>query len=253
LAKGFIIVFFSLFDDYMLLTEKIFLSYNQKMSRRMRFSTGSYFHIFNKSIANYGIFKDPNNCQRFLEILEYYNNCIVGVSFSTLLKTKRKYDFVGLLYPKHNSLLKFISFCIMPDHYHILVKILSDDVVSKYINDVENSYTRYFNIKFHRKGPLWQSKFKAVKIKNNEQLLHVSRYIHLNPTTNNLTQKPENWQFSSYKDYLKNEEVLKKFIPEISISDPKQYQAFVENQKDYQKSLKKIKKLVLEGATTLRF
>lgn len=216
------------------------------MSPRIRFPAEGYFHIFNKSIANYGIFKDPNNCQRFLEILEYYNNTSVCLSFSTFLKKQEKDDFVGLLYPKQNSLLKFVSFCIMPDHYHILVKVLSDEIVSKYINDVENSYTRYFNIKFHRKGPLWQSRFKAVKIKNNEQLLHTTRYIHLNPTTNNLVQKAEDWQFSSYKDYINDGQILKEFIREVSIAGRKQYQAFVEDQKDYQKNLKRIKKLILE-------
>lgn len=120
----------------------------------------------------------------------------------------------------------------MPDHYHLLIKSLSHEKISKYISDVENSYTRYFNIRNNRKGPLWQSRFKAVVIKNNLQLLHVSRYIHLNPTTNSLVNHPEDWRFSSYK--------------EISISNRFTYKRFVENNINYQRRLKQIKKLVLE-------
>ena len=95
----------------------------------------------------------------------------------------------------------------MPDHYHLLLKIIKGDF-SKYLGTVENSYSRFFNLKYNRKGPLWQGSFKAVRIKNNEQLLHVSRYIHINPTTSNLIAKPENWRYSSYKDFIENNEIL---------------------------------------------
>jgi putative transposase len=90
----------------------------------------------------------------------------------------------------------------MPDHYHLLLKILKNKYLSKYISDVENSFTRYFNIRFKRKGPLWQTSFKAVRIKNDQQLLHVSRYIHLNPITANLVNRSEDWKFSSYQDFI---------------------------------------------------
>jgi len=96
----------------------------------------------------------------------------------------------------------------MPDHYHFLLKIIKDNSFSKFIGDVENSFTRYFNIKFDWKGPLWQNSFKAVEIRSNEQLLHVSRYIHLNPTTSRLVDSPEDWIFSSYKDFITDKKLL---------------------------------------------
>lgn len=134
----------------------------------------------------------------------------------------------------------------MPDHYHLLVKILKDSVLSKYINDVENSFSRYFNIKLNRKGPLWESSFKAVKIKTNEQLLHVSRYIHLNPTSSNLVTKPEDWEFSSYNDFIKDQKILKEILTEISIKSPKKYKSFVEKNIIYQKKLKFVRKLMID-------
>jgi len=213
--------------------------------RKFKFTEGGFFHVFNKSIANYGIFKDLNNGQRFIETLDFYNNIKLEQSFSKA-KRDRKFFFQNLIIPNKNSLIKFITYCVMPDHYHLLVKMLKNNIFSKYINDVENSFTRYFNIKFKRKGPLWQSEFKATRIETDEQLLHVTRYIHLNPTTNLLVKKPEDWSFSSYKDYINNERVLRDYIQEISIRTSLKYKKFVENQIDYQKKLKQIKKLIFD-------
>lgn len=215
------------------------------MKREEKFIEGSFFHIFNKSIANYGIFKDENNNLQFLKILEYYNNVSVKTSFSDYLNKKGNYQYNNLLFPKENPVVKFFSYCQMPDHYHLLLKIISGNL-SNYIGRVENSYTRFFNLRFKRKGPLWQSQFKAVKIKSNEQLLHVLRYINLNPTTNGLVDCPEDWKFSSYKDLITDKKILKEYLKEISIDNIKKFKQFVEDQKDYQQKLKSIKKLVLE-------
>ena len=134
----------------------------------------------------------------------------------------------------------------MPDHYHLLVKILKERIFSKYINDVENSFTRFFNIKFERKGPLWQTDFRAVRIKSNEQLLHVSRYVHINPTTSFLVKKPEDWKLSSYRDFINDDKVLSEYINEISIRSGKEYKKFIDDQIDYQRKLKQIRRLTLD-------
>ncbi len=198
------------------------------MDKPKKFYEGEYYHIFNRSIAKFGIFKDPNNCQRFLETLNYYNNRFVVEKFS------------------EDSIVKYLTYKIMPTHYHLLVKILKDHQLSKYVNNFENSFSRYFNIKFDRKGPLWESSFKAVKINTDEQLLHVSRYLHLNAVTAGLVKKPEDWKFSSYKDLITNKKFLKEIITDFSISDNIQYKKFVENNIDYQKQLHLIKKILLE-------
>lgn len=214
------------------------------MIRKEKITTKEIYHICNKSIANFGIFKDPQNARRFLQVLHYYNTKARLMRFSYMYRGK-PYESFNLIYPVKDVLVKFISYVIMPDHYHILIKIVRNRL-SKFMNDVENSFTRYFNIKFKRKGPLWQSPFRAVRIKTDEQLIHVTRYIHLNPTTDNLVEKPEDWKFSSYKDFITDERILKEFINEISIKNPRSYKKFVEDQKDYQRKLKKIKKLLLE-------
>ncbi|MCR4277006.1 MAG: hypothetical protein NUV87_02650, partial [Candidatus Roizmanbacteria bacterium] len=117
---------------------------------------------------------------------------------------------------------------------------------SMYLSNVENSFSRYFNIKNNRKGPLWQSRFKSVIIESNEHLLHVSRYIHLNPTTNYLVDFPESWNLSSYKYMISNKKYLTEYIREISINTCLDYKEFVENNIDYQRKLKHIKKLMID-------
>lgn len=207
-----------------------------------KFVNGEIYHVFNKSIASYGIFKDITNGKRFIEALDYYNKIDLHYSLSGA-KILKNYKYVNLLDKRKNPVVDFISYCIMPDHYHLLVKLQAGSL-SKYINDIENSFTRFFNIKFERKGPLWQSSFKSVRIENNEQLLHVSRYIHLNPTTNELVKKPGEWILSSYND-LAIGDYLKK-IKEISIKNKFLYKEFVEDQIDYQILLKKIKRKLLD-------
>lgn len=207
------------------------------------FKEGQYFHLFNKSIVNYGIFNNNKNKERFLIGIDYYNNFEAKRSLSLFLR-KNSYE-VNLFNNQINKIVKIISYCIMPDHYHLLLKILKDNLLSKYVNDFENSYTRFFNTKLERKGPLWQSNFKVVKIKSEEQLLHVSRYIHLNPVTSYLVDKPENWLYSSYKYFL-NDVIIKNYLTEISINESNSYKEFIENQIDYQRKLKMMKKLILE-------
>jgi len=208
-----------------------------------KFPNGNIFHVFNKSIASFGIFKDLNNAERFLNILSYYNDSTIVMSYSDYLRRK-KYSINNLFCSGKVNYIKLLSYCIMPDHYHLLVKILKDNIFSKYIGRIENSFTRFFNLKFERKGPLWQSRFKSVLIENNEQLLHVSRYIHLNPTTSELVEKPENWQYSSYRFLILNDNLKK--VKEISITNPFSYRKFVEGNQDYQKKLKKLKKVMLD-------
>lgn len=214
------------------------------MLKRNSNEISGVYHICNKSIANYGIFKHPHEAKRLIYTLDYYNNSIRQIRLSIALEKKR-YKYENLLFPKVDSPLKFLAYCIMTDHYHILVRS-PRSILSKYISDVENSFTRYFNNKFNRKGPLWQSRFRIIRIKTNVQLLHVSRYIHLNPTTANLTSKPEDWKFSSYNDYIKNEQFLTSFFTEIVIAKAAIYKKFCEDQIDYQRKLNKIKKLLLE-------
>lgn len=216
------------------------------MIRKEIFKKGDIYHIFNRSIAGFQIFKNKNNGWCFMDRLEYYNNKLVKKSFSRYLQDNIKYDYQNLLIPQEHPHVKYISYTIMPTHYHLVVKILTENEFSSYMSNVENSFSRHFNLKFKRKGPLWESRFKAVKIANEKQLLHLTRYVHLNAVTDYLVDKPEEWEQSSYRDYINNTDILGNIISELSMKNPKHYKKYVEDQIDYQRKLKKIKKLILE-------
>lgn len=216
------------------------------MKRNQSFISGQIYHVCNKSIANFKIFKEKYNAERFMGAIDYYNNSKLKIRYSKYLEKHSEYVHQGLLFTKESQIVKILSYCIMPDHYHLLIKINHEISLSKYIGDVENSFVRYFNLSTKRKGPLWQSRFRAVHIGSNEQLLHISRYIHLNPTTSNLVKRPEDWIYSSYRETINNPKILSKVLLEFSLSNPQKYKKFVENNMEYQRKLKEIKKLLLD-------
>lgn len=111
-----------------------------------------------------------------------------------------------------------------------------------------NSYTKYFNTKNKRVGSLFQGTFKAVPIESDEQLMHVSRYIHLNPYVSGLTQDLKLYPYSSYLSYIGLEENLL-CTPEPVLSffkNANDYENFVIGHKDYAKELEIMKHLLIE-------
>ena len=135
----------------------------------------------------------------------------------------------------------------MPTHIHLMLKQLEENGISRFMNNVLNSYTRYFNLRHKRKGPLWEGRFKSKLVKSDEQLLHLSRYIHLNPVTAYLTDQPELWQYSSYKEYLCFEKELRICnFNELINMPPVNYKKFVEDGVSYQRDLAQIKDLIME-------
>lgn len=213
------------------------------MYLKRTFTKNMIVHICNKSISNYEIFRGREIAQRFINTLDYYNHNYNTKSFSDYEKTQ-KY-IVDDLFSNQGNIVKIITYAIMPDHYHLLIRILNHIRFSHFVNNCENSFTRYFNLKHKRKGPLWQSRFRFVPVYSNEILLHISRYIHLNPVTSNLVEKAEQWEFSSYRNYIYDEKILH-HVTEISIGTPSSYKKFVEDQKDYQRKLRYIKKYQLD-------
>lgn len=105
-----------------------------------------------------------------------------------------------------------------------------------------DSYTRCFNTRYKRKGPLREGRSKSILVQTEEQLLHLTRYIHLNPTSGALVNEPHEWQYSSYNEFLnESTDSICNFSKYLEII-PKSYRTFVEERKDYQRELALIKK-----------
>ena len=99
----------------------------------------------------------------------------------------------------YNTGVELIAYCLMPNHFHLLIKQIDDNSLKNFMKSLTVKYSMYFNKKYDRVGQLFQGRYKAVLITNDSYLLHLSRYIHLNPSeyTNNLVDA-----YSSYGDYL---------------------------------------------------
>ncbi len=203
------------------------------------------YHVFTKSIEGYKIFRSDKDYKRMVELMKFYSYHNPYMKFSTYLKLKNKDKAIKKLESK-GFVVNIVAYCIMPTHLHLILVQLVDRGISIYMQNLLNSYTRYFNVNNKRKGPLWQGRFKSVLIENDEYLLHLTRYIHLNPTSAGLVDKPEDWKYSSYNEYLgKTDESLCKITPYLEI-EPEAYKKFVEERKEEQRSLTILKKLILE-------
>jgi hypothetical protein len=93
-----------------------------------------------------------------------------------------------------------VAYCLMPNHYHFLV-YLREETLSEAMKLLSLSYTKAINQRFKRVGSLFQGRFQSIHVDRTEYLVHLSRYIHLNPVKAGLVQQPGEWEFSSYLEY----------------------------------------------------
>lgn len=182
-----------------------------------------------------------------IEMLKYYRYENPPMRFSVYQEAIEKgMNLVVEQLSSKESLVDLVAFCIMPTHIHLILCQLKENGISVFMRNLLNSYSRYFNVKYNRKGPLWQGRFKAILIETDEQLRHLTRYVHLNPTSDGLVENPEDWHYSSYNEYLSNSvDTLANFRRYLEV-DPKSYKGFVDSRKDYQQKLSEIKHLCLE-------
>jgi putative transposase len=210
-----------------------------------------YYHIYNRSIAKYTIFNNNQEFQRILQLIDLYrfSNFNFKLSYFNDLASITQNKILRKLKSNDKKIVSIVAFCIMPTHLHLLLKQNESNSISKYMGRILNSYSKFFNIQHNRFGPLWAGRFKSVLIKNNEQLLHLTRYIHLNPTSAKLVKNPENWEFSSYKEYIADSKYNNQLCETKNLFDinKNDYKKFVNNRKNYQRELALIKSTLIDG------
>lgn len=220
--------------------------------RKIPLATGEFYHIFNRGITHQPVFLDKRDYERANLTLFYYrfNKPPSKLSRFQSLSIQEKEENMKLLMKSGDVIIKIISYVLMPNHFHLLLQQTKDKGISTFISKFTNSYTKYFNTKNKRRGDLFQGVFKAVRIETDEQLLHLSRYIHLNPLVSFVVKENSflTYPWSSFLDYLSSkssfiwtEPVLSKF------RSPGEYKKFVLDQADYAKKLEGIKHLAFEN------
>lgn len=219
----------------------------------MLFANGEIYHIFNRGIEKRPTFTDKREFERALLTINYYRfaNLPVRLSQALLLGKKEREELFSTLSKKFEKLVEVICFCLMPNHFHFLLRQEIQGGVSKFLSNFANSYTRYFNTKNEgRIGSLFQGIFKSVRMEDEDQFLHVNRYIHINPSVSYMVKKEEleSYQWSSLPEYLElsGDGICEKELVLSFFRSKGAYRKFLFDQIDYAKSLDKIKHLLLE-------
>ena len=184
----------------------------------------SYYHIYNRGVNKRLIFLDDKDYRVFLNLFKRY------LSLSPTKDNKsREYEHL-------RGRVELLAYCLMPNHIHILVYVQEAKALSRLLSGVMTSYSMYFNKRYKRVGPLFQGRFKASLVSQDQYLLHISRYIHLNPSDY------KNYRYSSLYDYLGKRRTIwlqPKRILELFQHDS--YETFVSDYEEMKRELDSIK------------
>jgi len=221
------------------------------MPRKDALVNGQVYHIFTKSIARSKIFASDEEYSRMRDLIAFYQYDDDAPKFS--LHKKRVGQLEGALSAHimnanggKEKRVQVIAYCLMPTHIHFVIKQMKDNGISRFMADLKNSYTRYFNLHHRRKGPLWEGRFKNVLIETSDQLAHVTRYVHLNPVSSAMIEKPEEWKYSSYAEYLcVQDHRICDYYGIVNMS-PDEYRAYTHDQAAHQRMLQDARHLIIE-------
>ena len=145
----------------------------------------SYYHVYARGNNKQKLFLEHTDYKYFLKLLERYLSEIPTISKG------------GEIYPHYTDLVEILAYCLMANHFHIFVYQKEVPYLEKFMRSLMTSYSRYFNLKYKRTGPVFESRYKAKRIDDDAYLHHITRYIHLNP------RQWEHHRYSSL-DYYRN-------------------------------------------------
>ncbi len=221
--------------------------------RSLPIITKEIYHVFNRATGSDIIFNNKYDYKHFLQLIEYYqyDNTPYRFSFLKRLKKEEKKALINRLIKEKKLRVSIIAYCLMPNHFHLLLKQKKENGIIKFMQQLQNSHASFFNKKNQRKGSLFGNRFKTVRVESNPQLLHVSRYIHLNPYSSYIVRDYKtllSYPYSSLPEYLdqRPSSLCEKNIVLKQFSKTNNYKKFILNNADYQRSLEKIKHKLLE-------
>ena len=185
----------------------------------------SYYHVYARGASLQPVFIDKDDYLYFLSLFHRY------------LSHDNVTNAVGVTYDKLHEDLELLCYCLMENHFHLLIYQKNEHAMPRLMRGVMTAYSRYFNKKYERSGSLFETRYKASRISSDEYLMHVSRYIHLNPS------KWETYPYSSIRYY--SGQVPPDWLSTIRILDlfssPESYIDFVNDYKDIRDIYESIK------------
>ncbi len=237
--------------------------------RKQQFINEEIYHIVTKGIDNNLIFKNIDDYYRgIFSIYEFNTTKLVTIQkrreIRVAIKNKIRRgrastDFID----ERDKLVEILAFCFMPNHIHLLVRQLKDGGITKFMSKIGTGYGGYFNRKYDRKGYVFQNRFSAIHIKNEEQLKTVFVYIHTNPISliepkwkeigiknpEKAIKFVENYKWSSYSDYIDKKNfpsaTEREFLLKI-MGGEQGCKDFIENWVKYKGEIRKFTDIALE-------
>ena len=168
-----------------------------------RFEPAWYYHVYNCGVEKRRIFDTGYEYQRFIYSCLYYQSN-QKLSFSDFLMRNKNPS--GSI-PEITQKVNILAYCLMPNHFHLLLQPVYETGLSQFVSDISNSLTKYYNKRYKRLGRLLQGPFKSKAITSEESLLQVARYIHLNPVASRKLNPsglllPEFYPYSNYTAWV---------------------------------------------------
>jgi len=201
------------------------------MIRNGLLAPGEYYHICNRGVNKQVIFHDIGDYYRFLFLIIYFQSSTTFPQLNRLVKEFVQHPMldIGEDVIKKRT-VELVAFCIMPNHFHLILKEVEEGGISSYMQRVLNAYGKYYNTKYERSGHVFQGPYRLVHIEDDRQMRHTSAYIHRNPREiKNWFKKEHLYPWSSYQDFIGKNRWGKLLVPDIAMgeSSQKQYEEFV--------------------------
>ena len=209
--------------------------YYKNMSRAV-IAPDEYYHIYNRGVNKQPVFLNDADYVRMLLLIIFLQSPKTLYNAGWYVKNFIKTGSFGFSDETINELLsdrtvELVSFILMPNHFHLFVRELEEGGISKYLQRIEIAYTKYFNIKYRKSGYLLQGPYQSVHVSTNEQVLHLSAYIHKNCSElKGWRGKEQIYPWSSYQDVTGENrwgQLLKHDIISEQFSNPEEYKYFV--------------------------
>lgn len=203
--------------------------------RKTLITKGEYYHIYNRGNRKQNTFLEQQDYIRFLFTILYFQSPLPIYNISSAITYFMKHRVFNSSKNEqvvHVRTVDLNVFTLMPNHFHLIVYEREENGISTYMQRVQNAYTKYFNNKYEMSGHLFQGPYQSVHIENNEQLLHVSAYIHRNQREiSKWKNKERDYPWSSYQDYADQNrwgELLNQKIILKQFANQSEYVNFVE-------------------------
>lgn len=192
--------------------------------RRENLATGEFYHVYNRGVDKRKIFDADGDVDEFLKCMRIFNRV-------DPIKSIKELEYEDSECINSSPLVGIVGYCLNPTHFHFILEQLVDGGVSEFVKRVSARHTWVYNKRYKRKGALFQGRFKAKHVEDNNYLLHLSCYVNLNNLVHGIGVPDAELVRSSFREYENNEiGMCKKEIILEQFKSPSEYAKYAQDQ-----------------------